>query len=133
MNLLLDSDTIIEILRGNPRVRAASQAVPGSDRVGVSSIAAAELHYGAARSRDPVGGAEDVAAFLSGVMVLPINEAIAVRFGTLKAGLQAIGQIIGDFDLLIAATALVHGYTVVTHNTRHFVRIPGLAVVDWLA
>jgi predicted nucleic acid-binding protein len=35
-------------------------------------------------------------------------------------------------DLFIAATALVHGLTLVTHNTRHFQNLPGLEVADWL-
>ena len=36
-------------------------------------------------------------------------------------------------DLLIAATAMVHNLTVVTHNQKHFVTVPGLSVLDWLA
>ena len=36
-------------------------------------------------------------------------------------------------DLLIAATALVHGLTLVTHNTRHFQNVPNLEVEEWLA
>ena len=64
---------------------------------------------------------------------IPVDETIAEQFGRLKASLQSAGQIVADFDLLIAATALVHTLQVVTHNTRHFNRIPGLALDDWLA
>jgi tRNA(fMet)-specific endonuclease VapC len=39
---------------------------------------------------------------------------------------------IADFDLAIAATALAHGLTMVTHNTRHFNRVPGLVLDDWI-
>jgi predicted nucleic acid-binding protein len=35
-------------------------------------------------------------------------------------------------DLLLAATALVRGMIVVTHNTQHFTHIPGLQLADWL-
>jgi tRNA(fMet)-specific endonuclease VapC len=132
MSRLLDSDTTIEILRANPKVMAEYSLLPDEAVVAVSSIVAAELYYGAAKSNDPTGSTQQVAEFLAGIEVLPVNESVAQRFGTLKAHLRSTGQIIPDFDLLIASTALVYGYSVVTHNTRHFVRIPGLVVVDWL-
>jgi hypothetical protein len=43
------------------------------------------------------------------------------------------GKPMPNTDLFIAATALVHGLTLVTHNTRHFQNVPHLAVEDWLA
>jgi tRNA(fMet)-specific endonuclease VapC len=49
------------------------------------------------------------------------------------AHLHASGQPVGDADILIAATALVHHLTVVTNNESHFRRIPGIDVENWLA
>jgi tRNA(fMet)-specific endonuclease VapC len=69
---------------------------------------------------------------LSRLQILDVDEAIAARYGVLKADLQRQGQVIADFDLLIAATALVHGLKLVTHNRRDFERIPGLVLDDWL-
>jgi len=63
--------------------------------------------------------------------ILPITEPIAVRAATIYANLQPCGELIGDADILIAATALEHGLTIVTGNTSHFERIPGLHVFDW--
>jgi tRNA(fMet)-specific endonuclease VapC len=54
------------------------------------------------------------------------------RAAELYAELRARGQLIEDADLLIAAVALVHDMTLVTHNTAHFTRITGLQVDDWL-
>lgn len=133
MRLLLDTDTVIEVLRGNPRASAARAALPAETSIAVSSITAAELYFGAARSADPATATRQVAAFLSGLQVIAVGEMIAARFGALKASLRAAGQIIPDFDLLIAATALVHDRTLVTHNTRHFARVPSLTLVDWLS
>jgi tRNA(fMet)-specific endonuclease VapC len=45
--------------------------------------------------------------------------------------LRRQNQLIGDMDLATAATALAHGLMLVTHNTRHFRRIPGLQLEDW--
>jgi tRNA(fMet)-specific endonuclease VapC len=50
------------------------------------------------------------------------------RFARVRGELRRAGMIIGDFDLLIAATALHHKLTVVTRNVRHFQRIPELAL-----
>ena len=57
----------------------------------------------------------------------PIMEA----FAGLKAGLTRSGVIVGDFDLLIAATAMSMGYCVVSNNEKHFSRIPDLVYENW--
>jgi len=55
------------------------------------------------------------------------------RFGQVEATLLSRGTVVAAPDLLIAATALQHDFTVVTHNVRHFTPGPGLRVQDWLA
>lgn len=50
---------------------------------------------------------------------------------SIRADLRSRGQPIGPYDVLIAATALAHGLTIVTHNTREFSRVAGLIVEDW--
>jgi tRNA(fMet)-specific endonuclease VapC len=64
--------------------------------------------------------------------IVMIDQAGLDRAAELYAELRARGQLIEDADLLIAAMALVHEMTLVTHNTAHFVRIMGLQVEDWL-
>jgi tRNA(fMet)-specific endonuclease VapC len=75
-----------------------------------------------------------VHAFLSppGPQVLGIDEPAADQFGRLKAILRRAGRLIGDIDVFIAGIALRHGLTVVTNNTGHFERIPGLPLENWL-
>jgi tRNA(fMet)-specific endonuclease VapC len=63
--------------------------------------------------------------------VLPLTEPIAVRAAAIYADLQLRGELIGDADILIAATALEHGLAIATGNIVHFERIPGLQVVNW--
>ncbi len=48
------------------------------------------------------------------------------RFARLRGHLRQAGQLIGDPDILIAATALQHELILLTHNRKHFARIPGL-------
>jgi tRNA(fMet)-specific endonuclease VapC len=129
---LLDSDTLIEVLRGNRNAAAAFSAHLATTTLSASAITSAELYHGAARSSDPARRAADVSSLFMRVAVIPIDEHIAERYGQVKAALQHAGQVIADFDILIGATALVHGLTLVTHNTRDFRRIPNLVLNDWL-
>jgi tRNA(fMet)-specific endonuclease VapC len=61
-----------------------------------------------------------------------IDQAVLDKAAEFYATLRASGQLIEDADLLIAAMALVHDMTLVTHNMAHFARISGLQVEDWL-
>ena len=63
--------------------------------------------------------------------IIAATPAIMDIFGALKAELRRTGTPVDDFDLLIGATALTIGYCVVTNNERHYMRIPGLEVVNW--
>jgi predicted nucleic acid-binding protein len=57
---------------------------------------------------------------------------VAQKYGQLQAGLLDIGRPAPGMDLMIAATALVHDLTLVTHNTQDSANVPALRVVDWL-
>ena len=72
-------------------------------------------------------------AFVSEITVLPLNDAALTDFGRLKAELRHQGQPLPDFDLLIAATTLAHRRVLVTNNVRHYTRIPGLQLENWIA
>ena len=66
--------------------------------------------------------------FLSGVDVLGLDQEICKRFGQLRGSMRKRGQTIGDFDLLIAATALRHNLKLLTNNRKHFEGIAGLEI-----
>ena len=70
---------------------------------------------------------------LTQLTVLPWTSAAADFYGPLKDTLKRQGTPIGDMDTLIAAHALAANLILVTHNTRHFERIPGLKLEDWMA
>jgi tRNA(fMet)-specific endonuclease VapC len=63
--------------------------------------------------------------------VLPLTDEVVVRAADVYAGLHRSGQLIGDADTLIAATALVAGLSLVTNNLAHYRRVPGLRVTSW--
>jgi tRNA(fMet)-specific endonuclease VapC len=92
----------------------------------------AELYAWAHCSRNPQRVLDGINELLNHVAVLEFDDACARRFGELRGILRRQGAAVSSPDLLIAATALVHGFTLVSHNTAHFAKIPGLSLVDWL-
>lgn len=65
--------------------------------------------------------------------VLPMTDQVIQRASDIYADLHRRGELIGDADILIAATALEHELVLVTNNTKHFGRIKGLEIVNWMA
>jgi tRNA(fMet)-specific endonuclease VapC len=63
--------------------------------------------------------------------VLPLTEDILVRAADVYGDLHRRGALINDPDILIAATALVHGLVLITNNQKHFSRITGLQIDNW--
>ena len=127
---ILDTDVCIEILRGNRRIIAKRQE--SLDEVTTSWITAAELSYGAAKSRAPEKNQNLVIEFLATLSVVGVNLPAAELFGRHKAALERQGNRLADADLLIAATALAQGATLITGNVQHYERIPGLLIEDWI-
>jgi tRNA(fMet)-specific endonuclease VapC len=61
----------------------------------------------------------------------PFESTAAEQYSLIRVHLQQQGRLIGVYDLLIAAIALAHNLTLVTHNTSEFSRVPGLRLEDW--
>ncbi len=127
---ILDTDTCIHILRGNTEVIQMRRTI--YDEVATTIVTACELYYGAAKSKKPVEGKRAVSAFLRTLRVLDLDPYAAMFFGVIKADLEAMGRGLADADLLIGSIARLHHATVVTGNTRHFERIPGIALENWI-
>ena len=126
---MLDADTVSYALRGQGRVAARLLEHQPSELC-VSAVTLAELNFGAeARRSQRIRRA--IRSFTKDVTVVPFDEASAERFGVVAAALSTRGRPIGLYDTLVAAQALALDLTVVTNNTRHFSRVPGLAVENW--
>lgn len=122
---LIDTDWIIDSLHGQPvATQTLLQLAPQG--LAVSLISYGELYQGAYYARDPRAALRGLRQFLRGKRLLPLTKAIMERFGIVRGDLQRRGQVIGDPDILIAATSLQHDLTLVTRNRRHFTRIAGL-------
>lgn len=127
---LLDTDTCIELLRGNQRV--LEHRARTGDEVATTWINAAELYYGAAKSKAAAANHALVTRFLATLEVIGIDSSAAQLFGRHKAALEGAGQRLADADLFIAAIAESRGAVLVTGNRRHYQRIEQLAIEDWI-
>jgi tRNA(fMet)-specific endonuclease VapC len=108
------------------------QAVPPAN-VGIPAIVEYELRYGLLRL-PPEAAAPRLAVLeklLAPMQTLPFDAACAQRAASVRCALETQGMSIGPHDILIAATALCHQASLVTHNVREFSRVAGLQVLDW--
>ena len=129
---ILDTDILSAVMKRHPAafVRAASYiATHGS--LTISIITRYEVRQGLLAKAAAIQTAA-FDSFCSAAQILPIDDATIVLASELYAELRAAGQIIGDADILIAATALIHGCTLATNNVSHFARIPGLQIDNWM-
>jgi tRNA(fMet)-specific endonuclease VapC len=127
---MLDTDTVSFALRGFGGVSTRLLEHKPSE-ICISAITLAELRYGAdRRSSRKLHGIID--AFATAVAVVSFDVAVAARFGSVAATLVRKGMPIGDFDALIAAHALALDLTLVTNNTKHFSRVHGLRMANWV-
>jgi len=129
MSFILDTDHCVAVLRGRLDVNRFVE--PGAVLY-ITAITVSELIYGAHKSDRPEAHLAAIDELLTAVAVLPFDTAAARRTGHLKDGLRRAGMLPGEADLQIAGIALSQGHTLVTHNVRHFERVPGLELADWL-
>ena len=98
----------------------------------ISAITAVEVWVGLARPRTPRAKSRLFEALLRHTRVLAFDEAAARQAFAVRRYLEQTGREIGRMDPLIAAHAITAGAVCVTDNLRHFLRIPGLTIENWL-
>ena len=128
-----DTDVISATIKPPPPLHLIRRlaTVPAAEQF-TTSITVGELIYGARRV-----GRESLTSRVEAVVrgaqtVLPFDTVAARRFGELKAELERRGEPLAEPDLRIAAIAVSRGLTLVTRNVRHFRRVPGLVVENWI-
>jgi predicted nucleic acid-binding protein len=126
MAYLLDSTWSVWWLRGRSTVVKRVRELESSG-LATSIATVAELYEGVEVSKDPAASRRGLMDFLGRVEILPFTDEVAERFGREAARLERLGQKIPDFDLVIAATALTHGLTLLTSDD-HFKRVAGLDI-----
>ena len=129
---LLDTDTLSEIIKGrNAHVLVKAQeylAAYGHFRFSILT------RYEILRGLKAKQATRQISLFEQRCRkseVFPLSDEVVVRATDIYAWLHQRGQLIGDADIIIAATALVHGLALITNNVTHFRRVPGLVIESW--
>jgi tRNA(fMet)-specific endonuclease VapC len=130
--LILDTDILSLLMRHNPTVVGKAKAYLLEHRQFTISVI---TRYEILRGLKAKGAAQQAARFeqfCGRNRILPINDETIVKAADIYADLHKRGELIGDADILIAASALVNGCGIVTNNEAHFRRIAGIQVENWL-
>jgi tRNA(fMet)-specific endonuclease VapC len=133
MTYLLDSNTWIAYLRRKDPALIHKIQQTDPKEIRLCSVVLGELYFGAfhgapARLAHNLGLLAQLCQRFASV---PFADQSAENYGRIRADLASKGTPIGPNDLLIAAIALTHSLTVVTHNTAEFSRVAGLTLEDW--
>lgn len=127
---LLDTDTLSFLVSGRyPEVR--KHATLHKDALSISSVTVAEALYGA-RRKSSAKLESLIGLFCEMFAVVDWTPSAASAYADIRVALERQGAPIGEMDMMIAASAISGGYTLVTNNTRHFARIDGLALDNWV-
>lgn len=127
---LLDTNICIFFLRGKYDVNKKINRV-GIENCCVSEVSVAELECGVECSSNKQRNAIALEQILDAITIIPLCDAIK-QYAKEKARLKISGTPVDDFDLLIASTAIANNMTLVTDNTKHFARIEGLTLENWI-
>ena len=130
MSYLLDTNIVSAHLRQSSSL--VHRFIQHSGRLAVPTIVLGELYAWAYGRSDPAPVLGSIQTLLLELDLLAFDSDCAEQFGKLRVQLRQAGVTVDSVDLMIASVALVHGLTLVTHNTKHFAGIPGLALEDWL-
>jgi tRNA(fMet)-specific endonuclease VapC len=131
MSYLLDTDICVYWLKGHKVIEQKALSV-GLEEITISFITLSELYYGSYKSVRVDANLANINIIKDKLRIVESSDKICETFGKLKASLEKVGKIIDDADLFIAACALVNNVTLVTNNEKHFRRIRGLQVENWL-
>ena len=130
--LVLDTDILSAIMRQNPAVIPKARTyLEEHGQFYLSIITRYEILRGL-KTKGATHQATSFEKFCLRNSILPLTEEAVSKAADIYADLSQRGQLIGDADILIAASALVRGFGVVTNNENHFQRIRDLHVENWM-
>ena len=132
MKYMLDTNICIYIIKHQPENVIRKFMEHDSEDICISAITYAELAHGVEKSQSREKNRIALMVLLSEIQIVPFDDLAAQIYGEIKADLQKKGTPIGPMDTLIAAHAKAMNLTLVTNNTKEFVRVDGLKLEDWV-
>jgi tRNA(fMet)-specific endonuclease VapC len=131
MRFLLDTNIVIFVLKDRVGKAASRLKQEAANDVAICAVVEAELYHGATKYGAPERRRAALEGFLAPYRSLAFDSSCVPHYARIRDELERASHVIGGNDLMIAAIALTHGLTLVTHNCGEFERVPGLQVEDW--
>jgi len=128
---LLDTNICIYIINKKPAAVVDKVKQLKTDEIAISSVTVAELEYGIQKSKIKTASREALVEFLAPFAITCFDARDAYEYGRIRAHLETTGNIIGAYDLQIAAQAMARNLILVSNNTREFCRVPNLKLENW--
>lgn len=132
MKYMLDTNICIFVIKHKPESVIKRFMEHDPSDICISSITYAELVHGVEKSQAKEKNRIALTLLLSKIQIVPFDSVAAQVYGVVKADLQRQGTPIGPLDTLIASHAKALDLTLVTNNTREFMRVEELKLEDWV-
>ena len=129
---LLDTNICIYIINNRPKQVVDHIKKLKVHQIKLSAISLAELEYGVSKSKSREKNRRALVDFVTAFDIVDFNDADAEVFGIIRAELERKGQVIGAYDMQIAAQAITRDLILVTNNTSEFIRIPNIKLENWV-
>ncbi len=129
MKYLLDTNVLIDLLRGNDILHKHLQQV-GIENCAIADVTLWELYYGAQKSAKPEQNMATIKQTLKDVQIIPLVDYVEIA-SKQKIALIKHGKTIEDFDILIGSAAIASDRILVSSNVKHLSRLVGIRIEDW--
>jgi tRNA(fMet)-specific endonuclease VapC len=129
---LLDTNICIYTINRNPIKVIEKVKTFKPSQIKLSAISVSELEYGVSKSKNREKNRSALTDFVSGFDIIPFDDEDAEVYGLIRADLEKRGQLIGPYDMQIAAQAIAKDLVLVTNNTGEFERVKGLKLENWI-
>lgn len=131
MRYLIDTNACIKFINGDSEKIKKEFQNRKPENIVLCSIVKSELLYGVLKSANIEKNMQRLNRFFEPFSSLPFDDSCAVIYSEIRSSLEKSGNIIGSYDMQIAAIAKNNNLVLVTHNTKEFSRISGIILEDW--
>ena len=128
---MLDTNICIYAIKHKPEQVFLKLQEHDPSEVCISSVTYAELVHGVEKSQSIEKNRVALALLLANIEIMDFDTSAAESYGKIRADLEKAGKPIGPLDMMIAGHAKSLEYTVVTNNTKEFMRVNGLKLENW--
>ena len=129
---LLDTNICIYIINKRPAKIIEKISNLNLSEIKISAVTVAEMEYGASKSENREMNRSALKRFLSSFEIINFDTVDAEIYGIIRAELERTGNIIGPYDMQLAAQALRWDYIFITNNTKEFQRVNKLKLENWI-